>query len=73
MLDRLLSHDLPRSRWLAAVLIIVVLALAFAPLVFPGAKGSSGWSAYFHMARLNGAALMRILDQVQNIGLEPLA
>jgi predicted aconitase with swiveling domain len=23
-------------------------------LVFPGAKGSSGWSAYFHMARLNG-------------------
>ena len=23
---------------------------------FPGAKGSSGWSAYFHMARLNGAA-----------------
>ena len=22
----------------------------------PGAKGSSGWSAYFHMARLNGAA-----------------
>jgi uncharacterized protein len=25
-------------------------------LVFPGAKGSSGWSAFFHMARLNGAA-----------------
>ena len=25
-------------------------------LVFPGAKGSSGWSAYFHMTRLNGAA-----------------
>ena len=25
-------------------------------LVFPGAKGSSGHSAYFHMARLNGAA-----------------
>jgi predicted aconitase with swiveling domain len=25
-------------------------------LVFPGAKGSSGWSAYFHMARLNGAS-----------------
>lgn len=25
-------------------------------LVFPGAKGSSGWSAYFHMARINGAA-----------------
>ncbi|CDZ39839.1 Predicted aconitase subunit 2 [Neorhizobium galegae bv. officinalis] len=23
-------------------------------LVFPGAKGSSGWSAYFHMTRLNG-------------------
>ena len=25
-------------------------------LVFPGAKGSSGWSAYFHMTRLNNAA-----------------
>ena len=25
-------------------------------LVFPGAKGSSGWSAYFHMTRLNGMA-----------------
>jgi predicted aconitase with swiveling domain len=25
-------------------------------LVFPGAKGSSGWSAVFHMARLAGAA-----------------
>jgi uncharacterized protein len=25
-------------------------------LVFPGAKGSSGYSAYFHMARLNGAS-----------------
>jgi predicted aconitase with swiveling domain len=25
-------------------------------LVFPGAKGSSGYSAYFHLARMNGAA-----------------
>jgi predicted aconitase with swiveling domain len=25
-------------------------------LVFPGAKGSSGWSAMFHMTRLSGAA-----------------
>lgn len=25
-------------------------------LVFPGAKGSSGWSAFFHAARLAGAA-----------------
>jgi predicted aconitase with swiveling domain len=25
-------------------------------LVFPGAKGSSGWSAQFHVARLAGAA-----------------
>ncbi len=25
-------------------------------LVFPGAKGSSGWSAVFHMTRLSGAA-----------------
>ncbi|HXJ15572.1 MAG TPA: DUF126 domain-containing protein [Candidatus Polarisedimenticolia bacterium] len=25
-------------------------------LVFPGAKGSSGWSAFFHRARLSGVA-----------------
>ena len=25
-------------------------------LVFPGAKGSSGWSHYFHMARIAGVA-----------------
>jgi predicted aconitase with swiveling domain len=25
-------------------------------LLFPGAKGSSGYSAYFHMARINGVA-----------------
>jgi uncharacterized protein len=25
-------------------------------LVFPGAKGSSGWSSQFHVARLSGAA-----------------
>lgn len=25
-------------------------------LVFPGAKGSSGWSAFFHAARLSGSA-----------------
>ncbi len=25
-------------------------------LVFPGAKGSSGWSAMFHMTRLSGAS-----------------
>lgn len=30
-------------------------------LVFPGAKGSSGWSAFFHMARLNGVALKGFL------------
>ncbi len=28
-------------------------------LVFPGAKGSSGWSAYFHMTRLNGVESAR--------------
>ncbi len=38
MLNRLLSHDLPRSRWLAAALIVIVLGLAFAPFVFPGSK-----------------------------------
>ena len=38
MLNRLLSHDLPRSRWLAALLIVIVLALALTPFIFPGTK-----------------------------------
>jgi branched-chain amino acid transport system permease protein len=38
MLNRLLSHDLPRSRWLSAALLLIVLALALAPFLFPGAK-----------------------------------
>jgi branched-chain amino acid transport system permease protein len=38
MLNRLLSHDLPKSRWLSAALILVMLGLAFAPLLFPGSK-----------------------------------
>src|SRR5574339_845767 len=38
MLQRLLSHDLPRSRWLAAALVLIALALAFAPFLFPGSK-----------------------------------
>ncbi len=41
MLDRLLSHDLPRSRLLAALLIVVFVALALAPFLFPGAKALS--------------------------------
>ncbi|TFV88690.1 branched-chain amino acid ABC transporter permease [Oxalobacteraceae bacterium OM1] len=39
MLTRLLSHDLPKSRVLAALLILIVLGLAFAPFIAPGAKG----------------------------------
>jgi branched-chain amino acid transport system permease protein len=38
MLTRLLSHDLPRSRWLAVALIVIVLGLALAPFIFPGSK-----------------------------------
>ncbi|WP_334187288.1 branched-chain amino acid ABC transporter permease [Noviherbaspirillum sp.] len=38
MITRLLSHDLPRSRILAAMLILIVLGLAFAPFLFPGVK-----------------------------------
>jgi branched-chain amino acid transport system permease protein len=38
MLNRLLSHDLPRSRWLAIALVVMLLALAFAPFLFPGSK-----------------------------------
>jgi branched-chain amino acid transport system permease protein len=37
-LNRLLSHDLPRSRWLALALLLIVLGLAFAPFLFPGSK-----------------------------------
>ncbi|RJF97446.1 branched-chain amino acid ABC transporter permease [Noviherbaspirillum saxi] len=38
MISRLLSHDLPRSRVLAVILTVIVLGLAFAPFIFPGAK-----------------------------------
>jgi branched-chain amino acid transport system permease protein len=38
MLNRLLSHDLPRNRLLAAVLLVILLALAFTPFIFPGTK-----------------------------------
>jgi branched-chain amino acid transport system permease protein len=38
MLNRLLSHDLPRSRWLAAVLLFILVALALAPFLFHGEK-----------------------------------
>ena len=38
MLNRLLSNDLPRSRWLAVLLVVLFLGLAFAPFLFPGVK-----------------------------------
>jgi branched-chain amino acid transport system permease protein len=38
MLRALLSDDLPRSRWLAVLLVAIVLGLAIAPFLFPGAK-----------------------------------
>ncbi|MDZ4129827.1 MAG: branched-chain amino acid ABC transporter permease, partial [Hydrogenophaga sp.] len=38
MLNRLLSNDLPRSRWLAALLVVLFLGLALAPFLFPGVK-----------------------------------
>ena len=38
MLRRLLSHDLPRSRWLTLALVLIVVGLAAAPFMFPGAK-----------------------------------
>lgn len=37
-MSRILSHDLPRSRWLAVILVALVLGLAFAPFLFPGVK-----------------------------------
>jgi branched-chain amino acid transport system permease protein len=38
MLRALLSDDLPRSRWLALVLAAIMIGLALAPFLFPGAK-----------------------------------
>ena len=38
MLNRLLSNDLPRSRLLAWLLLLVLVALAGAPFIFPGVK-----------------------------------
>ncbi len=38
MLRRLLSDDLPRSRWLALLLVAIVLGLALTPFLFPGTK-----------------------------------
>jgi branched-chain amino acid transport system permease protein len=38
MLNRLLSHDLPRNRWLALLLLAIVLGLALTPFLFPGTK-----------------------------------
>jgi branched-chain amino acid transport system permease protein len=40
-LDRILSHDRPRSRWLAVALVAILIVLAFAPFLFPGAKSMS--------------------------------
>lgn len=38
MLNRLLSNDFPRNRVLAVILVGLLLALAFAPFIFPGVK-----------------------------------
>ncbi len=38
LLSRVLSHDLPKNRWLAIALVAVVVALALTPFVFPGTK-----------------------------------
>ena len=41
MLNRLISNDRPRSRLLAALLVLILLGLAFAPFLFPGVKALS--------------------------------
>jgi len=38
MIARLLSHDLPRNRWLSLLLVLIVLGLALTPFLFPGTK-----------------------------------
>jgi len=40
-LKRLLSNDTPRSRLLALLLVVLFIALAFAPFIFPGVKALS--------------------------------
>jgi branched-chain amino acid transport system permease protein len=40
-LKRLLSNDMPRSRLLALLLVVLFIALAFAPFIFPGVKALS--------------------------------
>ncbi|MGM0585740.1 MAG: branched-chain amino acid ABC transporter permease [Pseudomonadota bacterium] len=41
MLTRLISGDAPRSRVLAAVLLVILAGLAFAPFLFPGVRSVS--------------------------------
>jgi branched-chain amino acid transport system permease protein len=41
MIKRILSNDLPRSRVLAVLLVALLIALAFAPFIFPGVKALS--------------------------------
>src|SRR3982751_4125550 len=38
MLRAILSDDLPRSRWLAFALVALLVGLAVAPFLFPGAR-----------------------------------
>jgi len=38
MLDRLLSHDRPRNRLLAVLLVAILVGLALTPFIFPGTK-----------------------------------
>jgi branched-chain amino acid transport system permease protein len=38
MITRLLSHDLPKSRVLTAILVVILLGLATVPFLFPSAK-----------------------------------
>ena len=38
MFNRIFSNDLPRSPWLTALLVLLVLGLALTPFLFPGVK-----------------------------------
>ena len=41
MISRILSSDLPKSRILAVILVLLMLALLFTPFIFPGVKALS--------------------------------
>jgi hypothetical protein len=49
----LLSNELPRSRRLSVALVLIVLLLALAPFLFPGARHQCG-GHHLHLRGVDG-------------------